>query len=113
MVVPPSLVKELSRGGDKLNLRSASLTDQHVITLAATLRHIPIYGKVNLQYNHLSNRGVDAIVSVMRSHLSMMVNGTYSSDEMAELREVNVSFNPVSPAAPCLAQLHSLSECLL
>ena len=99
LTIPPILLKELGRGGDKLNLRNANLLDPHIQTLAATLRTLPIYGKINLDNNAISSVGIESLVSVMKDHLERLVSLQYDPTEMAELREVAVGGNPISPSA--------------
>ena len=108
LTVPKALTKTVKR--DKLDLRKASLTDKDVMVLAQTLLQLPFYGKINLHDNQIGPRGVAALVMVMKDHLSRMVGGRYNGTEMAELREVHLDGNPVSPNAQAMIDLHSYQE---
>ena len=112
--VPKSIAKAVNAKIDKLDLKKCGLADRDIVVLSRALVQLPLYGKVNLQKNSIGVEGVKALIETMHDHLSRMVLGRYSADEMAELREVNVDGNLPSLAGSKATQdLHSYQDMLL
>ena len=90
------------------------MTDEHLTILAQTLLQLPIYGKINLQSNSFTVRGLTSILLIMQDHLSK-IKKTGGVEDLAELREVNIgpTSNPqIPPTSPVLSDLNSYSEIL-